>query len=110
MNWRAPEWRRSSLRRAPRDADLPDVAAVAVFAAAGAPVAPRSRLDIVGFLFVSCLTALGGGIGGGRGALACDHSGTPTGVPLALRAGALAFGWRLPVYRSRPPRPENPKR
>jgi hypothetical protein len=22
----------------------------------------------------------------------------------ALRAGSLAFGWRLPVYRARPPR------
>jgi uncharacterized membrane protein YeiH len=26
------------------------------------------------------------------------------GVTLALRAGSLAFGWRLPNYRSRPPR------
>lgn len=26
------------------------------------------------------------------------------GVTLILRAGSLAFGWRLPVYRSRPPR------
>lgn len=25
-------------------------------------------------------------------------------VTLALRAGSLAFGWRLPVYRARPPR------
>lgn len=25
-------------------------------------------------------------------------------VTLALRAGSLAFGWRLPVYKSRPPR------
>lgn len=26
-------------------------------------------------------------------------------VTFALRAGSLAFGWRLPVYRARPPRP-----
>lgn len=26
------------------------------------------------------------------------------GVTFALRAGSLAFGWRLPVYRARPPR------
>ncbi len=26
-------------------------------------------------------------------------------VTWALRAGSLAFGWQLPVYRSRPPRP-----
>lgn len=26
------------------------------------------------------------------------------GVTFALRAGSLAFGWRLPVYKSRPPR------
>ncbi len=31
-------------------------------------------------------------------------------VTLILRAGSLAFGWRLPVYRARPPRPESPKR
>jgi uncharacterized membrane protein YeiH len=31
-------------------------------------------------------------------------------VTLSLRAGSIAFGWRLPVYRTRPPRPENPKR
>ncbi|WP_116597977.1 trimeric intracellular cation channel family protein [Primorskyibacter marinus] len=27
-----------------------------------------------------------------------------SGLTLALRAGSLAFGWQLPVYRSRPPR------
>jgi hypothetical protein len=26
------------------------------------------------------------------------------GVTWALRAGSLAFGWKLPVYKSRPPR------
>lgn len=26
------------------------------------------------------------------------------GVTLALRAGSMAFGWRLPAYKSRPPR------
>lgn len=31
-------------------------------------------------------------------------------VTLVLRAGSLALGWRLPVYRSRPPKPESPKR
>lgn len=31
-------------------------------------------------------------------------------VTLSLRAGSLAFGWRLPVYRSRAPKPQNPKR
>jgi uncharacterized membrane protein YeiH len=31
-------------------------------------------------------------------------------VTLTLRAGSMAFGWRLPVYRSAPPRPETPKR
>ena len=30
--------------------------------------------------------------------------GACAGVTWALRAGSLAFGWRLPVYRSRPPR------
>ena len=31
-------------------------------------------------------------------------------VTLTLRAGSLGFGWRLPVYRTRPPRPQSPKR
>lgn len=30
---------------------------------------------------------------------------TCAGVTFALRAGSLAFGWRLPVYKPRPPRP-----
>ena len=30
--------------------------------------------------------------------------GVCAGVTLALRAGSLHFGWRLPVYRPRPPR------
>ena len=32
------------------------------------------------------------------------------GVTLALRAGSLAFGWALPVYKARSPRPGAPKR
>jgi uncharacterized membrane protein YeiH len=31
-------------------------------------------------------------------------------VTFVLRAGSMAFGWRLPVYRSAPPRPDKPKR
>lgn len=31
-------------------------------------------------------------------------------VTLGLRAGSIAFGWRLPVYKSRPPRTNPPKR
>jgi uncharacterized membrane protein YeiH len=40
---------------------LLDIASVAVFALTGALVASRSQLDIVGFIFVACLTAVGGG-------------------------------------------------
>ena len=36
-----------------------DFASVAVFALTGALVASRSQLDIVGFIFVACLTAVG---------------------------------------------------
>lgn len=38
-----------------------DIASVAVFALTGALVASRSQLDIVGFIFIACLTAVGGG-------------------------------------------------
>ena len=30
--------------------------------------------------------------------------GTCAALTFSLRAGSLAFGWRLPVYRARPPR------
>jgi uncharacterized membrane protein YeiH len=30
--------------------------------------------------------------------------GTCAGMTWALRAGSLTFGWKLPVYRARPPR------
>jgi uncharacterized membrane protein YeiH len=38
-----------------------DYLSVAVFALTGALVASRSQLDIVGFVFIACLTAIGGG-------------------------------------------------
>jgi uncharacterized membrane protein YeiH len=38
-----------------------DYAAVLVFALTGALAASRSQLDVVGFIFVACLTAVGGG-------------------------------------------------
>ena len=31
-------------------------------------------------------------------------AGIAAGAAFTLRAGSLAFGWRLPVYRPRPPR------
>lgn len=40
---------------------LLDLAAVFVFALTGALVASRALLDLVGFMFVACLTAVGGG-------------------------------------------------
>ena len=38
-----------------------DLSAVFVFALTGALVASRAQLDIIGFLFIGCLTAVGGG-------------------------------------------------
>ena len=40
---------------------LLDYASVLIFALTGALVASRAQLDIVGFAFISCLTAVGGG-------------------------------------------------
>src|SRR6476469_9542047 len=40
---------------------LLDYAGVAVFAATGALAASRKELDIVGFVFLSCVTGIGGG-------------------------------------------------
>lgn len=41
--------------------DVLDYGSVIVFALTGALVASRAQLDIVGFVFVACLTAVGGG-------------------------------------------------
>ena len=41
--------------------DLLDYASVGIFALTGAIVASRAQLDIVGFAFIACLTAVGGG-------------------------------------------------
>lgn len=38
-----------------------DFASVAVFALTGALVASRAQLDVVGFAFIACITAVGGG-------------------------------------------------
>ena len=40
---------------------LLDFASVLVFALTGALVASRAQLDLVGFAFIACLTAVGGG-------------------------------------------------
>ena len=41
--------------------DFLDYASVVVFAITGALVASRAQLDLVGFAFIACLTAVGGG-------------------------------------------------
>lgn len=66
------------------------------------PVALRQ-----GELYVTAALA---GAAAGVGALALDASPVVAyalcvAATLALRAGSLLFGWRLPTYRSRPPRP-----
>lgn len=65
-----------------------------------------------GELYVTCAFAgalvavglLAAGAAGWMALTAC------AAVTLVLRAGSLALGWRLPVYRSRPPKPGSPKR
>lgn len=65
-----------------------------------------------GELYVTCAFA------GALGAVLAGVAGLPTGTALlicaalvfTLRAGSIAFGWRLPVYRSHPPSPDAPKR
>ncbi len=52
---------------------------------------------------LAAVLAKAGGLGDTLALLSC-MAGT-----LVLRAGSIAFGWRLPVYRARPPRPESPK-
>lgn len=59
-----------------------------------------------GELYVTC-AAVGAMIGVGAleaGVPLLPALAVTAGVTLALRAGSLAFGWKLPVYKARPPR------
>ncbi len=70
-----------------------DFASVFVFALTGALVASRAQLDIVGFAFVACLTAVGGGTV--RDLLLDRHPvfwvAEPSYILLATSAAALVF-------------------
>jgi uncharacterized membrane protein YeiH len=65
-----------------------------------------------GELYVTCAFA------GSFAAVLAGMAGISTGpallicaaTVLTLRAGSLAFGWRLPIYLSSPPKPDAPKR
>ncbi len=96
--------------------DLLDYASVLVFALTGALAASRAQLDIVGFAFLASLTAVGGGtlrnvildrnpvFWVAQPALIAVAVAACAAVTFGLRSGSLLFGWRLPVYRVRPPR------
>lgn len=72
---------------------LLDYASVLVFALTGALVASRAQLDLVGFAFVACLTAVGGGTV--RDLLLDRHPvfwvGEPTYIVIAASAALLVF-------------------
>lgn len=65
-----------------------------------------------GELYATCALAgslgavvgLWAGLGQGMALILC------AGLVFTLRAGSIALGWRLPVYKSQPPRPGAPKR
>ena len=66
-----------------------------------------------GELYVTC--AFAGSLAAvlGRACRACTNGPALlicAATVLTLRAGSLAFGWRLPIYRSTPPKPDAPKR
>jgi uncharacterized membrane protein YeiH len=65
-----------------------------------------------GELYVTC--AFAGSLAAVLAGLAGLSNGpallTCAATVLTLRAGSLAFGWRLPIYRSTPPKPDAPKR
>ena len=65
-----------------------------------------------GELYVSCAFA-GAGVAVLAGLAGADRGLALilcAAVAMILRAGSIAFGWRLPVYRSEPPKPGAPKR
>ena len=72
---------------------LLDYAAVLVFALTGALVASRAQLDLVGFAFFACLTAVGGGT---LRDVMLDRNpvfwiGDPTNIVIAVAAALLVF-------------------
>ena len=71
---------------------LLDYASVLIFALTGALVASRAQLDVVGFAFLACLTALGGGT---MRDLLLDRTvlwiGDPTYLGVACAAALLVF-------------------
>ncbi|MFD0859135.1 trimeric intracellular cation channel family protein [Roseovarius aquimarinus] len=72
---------------------LLDYASVLIFALTGALVASRAQLDIVGFAFIACLTAVGGGT---LRDVMLDRNpifwmGDPTYILIAASAAALIF-------------------
>lgn len=72
---------------------LLDYASVLIFALTGALVASRAQLDIVGFAFIGCLTAVGGGTL--RDVMLARHPifwiGDPTYILIAAGAAVLIF-------------------
>ncbi|WP_170419026.1 trimeric intracellular cation channel family protein [Ruegeria atlantica] len=72
---------------------LLDYASVLVFALTGALVASRAQLDLVGFAFIACLTAVGGGTV--RDLLLDRHPvfwvGQPDYILIAAAAAVLVF-------------------
>ncbi len=72
---------------------LLDYASVLVFALTGALVASRAQLDLVGFAFIACLTAVGGGTV--RDLLLDRHPvfwvGQPDYILIACAAAVLVF-------------------
>ncbi|MFY2825258.1 trimeric intracellular cation channel family protein [Ruegeria sp. MALMAid1280] len=72
---------------------LLDYASVLVFALTGALVASRAQLDLVGFAFIACLTAVGGGTV--RDLLLNRHPvfwvGQPDYILIAVAAAVLVF-------------------
>lgn len=70
-----------------------DFASVFVFALTGALVASRAQLDVVGFVFIACLTAVGGGTLRDLllGRAPVFWVGQPTYVLVASAAAVLVF-------------------
>src|SRR5680860_408865 len=72
---------------------LLDYASVLIFALTGALVASRAQLDLVGFAFIACLTAVGGGTL--RDVLMDRYPvfwmGDPTYILIAVSAAVLIF-------------------
>ena len=74
-----------------------DFASVLVFALSGALVASRQQLDLIGFAFIACLTAVGGGTIRDVYSIVTRYFGSPNPLTLFWQWPHLLWSFSQPT-------------